>query len=116
MLETIAQAAEAIRAGRSRFSGTFELVGDVKALPQIENGADVEIGEAWVVKIFGDDVALGRRSVQFQPLAVRRGELVEPGRQAVEIEPAPVGEDEQLWWQLARPERSDSAAPGSQPV
>jgi hypothetical protein len=103
-IETIAWAAEAIRAGRSRFTGTFELVGDVEVLPQIENGKDMEIGEDWVVEIFGEKLGLGRRTVHFRPLVVHRGALVEPGRQVVEIEPGSFVGDEPLWWQLTRPE------------
>jgi hypothetical protein len=44
-IKTIARVANAIRAGRSGFSGTFERVGDVEALPQIENGEDMKIGD-----------------------------------------------------------------------
>ncbi len=72
------------------FSGSFELVGDVAVLPQLESGQEMEIGEDWIVEILGEEVRLGRRNIHFRPRAVHRGELVEPGRQVVEIEPEPL--------------------------
>lgn len=103
-IEMIARVAQAVRAGKAPFLGkSFELVGDVEALPLIEGGKDMEIGEEWVVEIFGQEVVLGRRSVHFRPLGVRRGELVEPGRQAVEIDPGPRADDDELWWIVKRP-------------
>lgn len=84
--------------------GLRDLVGDVEALPQLESGEEMDIGEDWMVEVFGREVMLGRRTVHFRPVAVRRGELVEPGRQVVEIEPGPFVPDEELWWTLARPE------------
>jgi hypothetical protein len=103
-IEMIARVAQAVRAGKTPFLGkSFELVGDVEALPLIEGGKDMEIGEEWVVEIFGQEVVLGRRSVHFRPLEVRRGELVEPGRQEVEIDPGPRDDDDDLWWIVKRP-------------
>jgi hypothetical protein len=99
-MRSIAQVAHAVRAGKTRFTGTFQLVGDVEVLPDLESGQDMDIGEDWVVEIFNEEVMLGRRTVHFRPVTVHRGELVEPGRQAVEIEPGPFVEDGDLWWML----------------
>jgi hypothetical protein len=104
-IAALAEVAEAIRARRAQFTGeSFGLVGDAELIPQFEGGPEVEIGEDWVIEIFDETLALGRRSVKFRPLAVRRGELVEPGRQQVEIEPGPLVEGEELWWALVRPD------------
>lgn len=107
-METIARVAHEVRAGQAEFTDrTFELVGDTEAVPKVVRGSDMKIDERWVVEIFGEEMVLGRRSLHFQPHAVRAGELVEPGRQVVEIEPGPFddAQEDQLWWTLTRPAR-----------
>jgi hypothetical protein len=103
-LETAAAAARAIRDGREPFAGEhFRLVGDPRALPKFEGADDMDIGEDWIVEMFGEEVMLGRRTLHFRPSAVHLREVVEPGRQVIEIEPSPLSEDEELWWIMARP-------------
>lgn len=109
-IETISAVAEAIRTGRSPFRGEgFELVGDAAAAPELlaaRIGAKVEIGETWVVEIFGQGRCLGRRTVCFPLAGVSDQGEVEPGRHAFDIELDP---SEDLYWELEPPDRSHLA-------
>jgi hypothetical protein len=103
-IEAIAVAANQIREREVPFSAQkISLVGPASAIPQLADGENIAISETMVVELFGESVALARRTVRFPGVEVIDCGEVEPGRHAIELLPASGLSPELLCWELEPP-------------